>query len=291
LARYDLSLPGSALVAVHVSKTGGTTLDHVLQKGVGGRGLGPGVAQLQPDCVLEKWMYFAWREMPISERFNYTTCQIVSGEVDAWTLRAWVGEPETTPPGDRRKHLVTVLRDPYARLLSQFDHNTHWEKAKMAECATLYDVLEPRSRCVARLAAAPGNIVDKYRSWQAANVGDAAHLASTFSFFGLTEHFFASLCLLYYTFRDAPRFERLCARGAAGAALVPRKNRKDPRFNYTEAARNDVALRERCRDTNAADFALYDAAAALFRARVAAMEAETGISGFLLEEPSGVEGG
>mmetsp|Transcript_3439 Transcript_3439/g.5353 ORF Transcript_3439/g.5353 Transcript_3439/m.5353 type:complete len:342 (-) Transcript_3439:94-1119(-) len=280
LQRYDLSDPNSALIAVHVSKTGGTTLDYILQNKIGEKE--PGVADLKADCVLEKWMYFTYRTLPIDQRFNYTTCRIVSAEVDSWTLHKWVAEDEIVPSKERKKHFITMLRDPYARLLSQFDHNTHWEKKKMDFCKSLYDVLDDDSLCVKKLKKVTGNIIDKYRNWQVSNVGDIKHLKETFSFFGITEHFYASICLLYYTFNDSKSFDYLCRDKKVPAnRIVPKINAKDKRFNFAELNKSNEDLRNRCKETNNGDFDLYSEAVEVFKSRVRKMEEETGLSGLL----------
>jgi hypothetical protein len=61
-------------------------------------------------------------KIPVHRRFNYSSCGIVSAERDYWTLRSWT-RAEQSVRGEQRKHFVTMLREPYARLLSQFDHN------------------------------------------------------------------------------------------------------------------------------------------------------------------------
>jgi hypothetical protein len=80
----------------------------------------PGLSVLQPDCILEKSMYSG--KIPVHRRFNYSSCAIVSAERDYWTLRTWTRAKESAR-GVPTKHFVTMLREPYARLLSQFDHN------------------------------------------------------------------------------------------------------------------------------------------------------------------------
>jgi hypothetical protein len=158
----------------------------------------------------------------------------------------------------------------------------HWEAAKWEHCDTLYDVLDDRSRCAVHLKKVPGHILDKYRDWTVANVGTARELLNNFSFFGLTEHYLASLCLLYYTFRDEERFAAVCANGTeARVQAVPRRNKKDPRFNYSETARVDSKLRQLSARVNAKDWQLYATAETVFRQRVAAMERETGVAGLL----------
>jgi hypothetical protein len=98
---------------------GGTTFDHLMKHGIKPL-VTPGLSVLKPDCILEKSMYSG--KIPVHRRFNYSSCEIVSAEKDYYTLRGWTRANEHVR-SEQRKHFVTMLREPYARLLSQFDHN------------------------------------------------------------------------------------------------------------------------------------------------------------------------
>ena len=152
----------------------------------------------------------------------------------------------------------------------------------MDECSSLFDVMDDNSPCVKKIKSVPGNIIDKYRNWQVTNVGDINHLTETFSFFGITEYFYASLCLMYYTFHDTEKFSHLCKDAETNPRnLVPHKNTKDQRFNYSERNLDNSELKARCSIVNNRDFDLYKEAIVVFRKRVKAMERETGTSGYM----------
>jgi hypothetical protein len=149
IPRYNLTAD-SSFVFIHISKTGGTKMDDLLGK----EGLGN---HRHADCLVPKSSYYRptfWN----GNTLDWPTCKIVSAEVDMWTLSQWIGE-------GRKKHFGTLLREPFSRLCSQFDHNKNFEASKLESCNTLADFWHPSSKCVEALSGKPGNILQKYDNW------------------------------------------------------------------------------------------------------------------------------
>lgn len=248
----------------------------------------------------------------------------------------------------RRVFFVTLLREPYARLMSQFKHDKcahrcflrpykarpaasessrchaaprrirlpsrrlapfirptsvtsvlcrcatgrHYTPYRFRNCPSLANLVKRGSNCIEK-----GEAAYRYQNFQTMMLGGCswdnkrrvcvasepfkpAALLSRFTFFGINEHFQASVCLFYYTLSDHWRFEKYC-KGAQPEAPLPFVMSSAWMAKKEEAAavssvRYDTDLLRFAMDTNVLDFRLYWTAHEIFMSRVKVMEKEVG---------------
>jgi len=135
-----------ALLFVHIAKTGGSSFDEILKLGVNG---------VKADCIVEK-KHYEDKSTPLEERYNFPSCKILSTEfsrpaVTRFLVPRTKAKVAAPPPSQLQlSHVLflTLMREPYARLLSQYRHDKFYTPRRFKDCAGLEMLVEHGASCI-----------------------------------------------------------------------------------------------------------------------------------------------
>lgn len=302
--RTSLTPPSNdVLLFVHIAKTGGSSFDEILKGGVN---------SIAADCIVEK-KHYEDRTLPLTQRYDFPSCKLISTEFSRFQVAKFLlpkarkgasTVPSITASALQLPHVkyLTLLREPFARLLSQFRHDKYYTPRRFKGCEDLAALVEHGASCIEN--AEPAYRYQNFQSmmlggcvWnhKTGNCEPTRHPAAIggafvsptdvldqFAFVGLNEHFEASVCLFYDTFSDRKRFASFC-RGSKPA--VPHvmegswitKKESSSGSGGGRTALDAKVLRSSVR-TNELDFKLYWAAYDRFKSQVLALEKKSGMS-------------
>jgi hypothetical protein len=108
------------LLFVHIAKTGGSSFDEILKGGVN---------SAAADCIVEK-KHYEDRSVPLTDRYDFPNCKLISTEFSRFQVTKFLvpktrkgspPPPSLAPAALQLPHVkyLTLLREPFARLLSQ----------------------------------------------------------------------------------------------------------------------------------------------------------------------------
>lgn len=175
--------PSELLYHVHISKTGGTSFENNLRRLATQTGV--------KMCNVEKPPFT--HDPLFAEPFvlHQSGCNIASAE-------GYLKHVEKQFPF-RDPQLLTMLRNPILRTISQWNHDKKYENdrrliSRLKEYSTITEMYEHAPQ-----------IPDRFANWQWLKLSrpneDMDEVLSKFSFIGITEHYETSLCLFYFTYQ------------------------------------------------------------------------------------------
>eukprot|EP00043_Microstomoeca_roanoka_P011852 m.112160 g.112160 ORF g.112160 m.112160 type:complete len:418 (-) comp15317_c0_seq2:93-1346(-) len=268
---------------VHISKTGGTTLEHVLQQLPSHPSIPEGVTL----CATEKHPFSHPPLFADPAELEKSQCNIITAE----GRLAYVDQqiPYTKP------HLIVLLRHPVLRTLSQFQHDRIKERTKVMTETWRGTYTAGHDNIADLYKDETAFVHPRYKDWQLLLLTHPnftyPDALSQMTFVGITEYYRTTLCLFYFTFqmssllygcqqRPLPIYNKACQ-----GENCSFQNQKPQENMVLED--NHQKLREKLAEIPAEtkylieqhtrkDQELYDAALDLFWRRVAVMEAVVG---------------
>lgn len=194
---------------------------------------------------------------------------------------------------------LTLLREPFARLLSQFRHDKYYTPRMFKSCLALEALVERQEKsCIQN-----GEPAYRYQNFQTMMLGGCvwdhrlniceqtkhsvkegggfitpSELLASFFFVGINEHFEASVCLFYDSVGDRKAFRSFC-RGKRAVPHVMQGSwiTKKESANGGRAVLDSSVLRAAVR-TNELDFKLYWAAYDSFVEKIKVLESRENLA-------------
>eukprot|EP00045_Choanoeca_perplexa_P007964 m.72975 g.72975 ORF g.72975 m.72975 type:complete len:400 (+) comp14298_c0_seq5:76-1275(+) len=270
---------------VHASKTGGTTIEHILRDLTTSEDLPKSVTM----CQTEKHPFSNPPLFADPNVLRSSGCTVVSAEGELrYTHKQFNG---VTP------RVMVFLRHPALRTLSQWHHDHTYENDKLhgtvqdrqrytANCSTLLEYYTQQRA----LGQKPHR---RYANWQYFIYDSTLYQRSVdlakFQFVGVTDYFRTSLCLFYFTFQLQSRFDDCQTRPLSvynaackddtcafiNKANVPLEQHPHEALRAS-LARIDPETVAGLKEATTKDLALYKEALDIFWTRVAIMEQVSG---------------
>mmetsp|Transcript_14506 Transcript_14506/g.18818 ORF Transcript_14506/g.18818 Transcript_14506/m.18818 type:complete len:383 (+) Transcript_14506:42-1190(+) len=290
------------LLFVHIAKTGGSSFDEILKKGVNGH---------HADCIVEK-KHYEDKSIPLAKRYDFPNCHIISTEFSRHTVSKLLLPPIAPHGGERTKHIgmsswsplspsvkfFSLMREPFSRLLSQYRHDKYYTPRRFKECKDLVSLVQFASTCIQDNEPAY-----RYQNFQTMMLGGCTwnhkkqkcelakmpvargggyvkptDILAEFSFVGVNEHFEASVCLFYESVGDHNSFKKFCHASAPRA--TPRMMQGSwiaSKNGHTDTTSLDASSLRAAVPTNELDFKLYWQAYDNFIEKAKVVESKTGI--------------
>ena len=132
---------------VHIAKTGGSSFDEILKAGVNG---------IPADCIVEK-KHYEDKAMPLEERYDFPKCRILSTEFSRFQVSKFLMQktqaskvPAGPVPPAVLSHVkfFSLMREPFARLLSQFRHDKYYTPRRFKGCVGLEELVAHGASCI-----------------------------------------------------------------------------------------------------------------------------------------------
>jgi hypothetical protein len=148
---------------VHIAKTGGSSFDEILKGGVN---------NIPADCIVEK-KHYEDRTIPLTDRYNFPTCRLISTEFSRFQISKFLIPKSQSPgsapvPSSILSHVkfLTILREPFARLLSQYRHDKYYTPRRFKDCPDLATLVEHGATCIEKMEPAY-----RYQNFQSMMLG------------------------------------------------------------------------------------------------------------------------
>ncbi|EGD76527.1 hypothetical protein PTSG_07644 [Salpingoeca rosetta] len=268
---------------LHISKTGGTTLEHIVQQLV----RHPASPAAMTVCKTEKHPFSHPPLFADPKELERSGCNVITAEGRMRFIEQQL--PYVQP------HMLILLRHPVLRTLSQFRHdliqestlaNKEWRTPYTGGFSSLKELYKNTK----------GVVHKRYRDWQSdllyhPNITFPDALENM-TFIGITDFYKTTMCLFYFTFQipslldgcqerpltvynkacqgdDCERFQNTKERHV-------RDEDNHKRLNDALSHVDTEVTRELIEEHTRLDQALYDAALDLFWRRVAVMEQVVG---------------
>jgi len=289
------------LLFVHIAKTGGSSFDEILKGGVN---------NVEADCIVEK-KHYEDRAVPLTSRYDFPRCKLISTEFSRFQASKFLvpkarkggPPPPTTASALQLPHVkyLTILREPFARLLSQFRHDKYYTPRRFKGCPDLASLVEQGVTCIEKSEPAY-----RYQNFQSMMLGGCVwnhklnlceptrhpsangggfvspvDVLDQFFFVGLNEHFEASVCLFYDSLLDKKHFTSFCKGSKPAVPHVMQGSwitKKESTSGGGGRTALDAAVLRSAVRTNELDFKLYWAASDGFKNKLLALEQRTGLS-------------